>query len=264
MGITDIISNVANSAAYNKYEEKLEREVLDAGNIPDHIAIIMDGNRRYAEEVMKTSPREGHIKGKDKLEEVLEWCLKTNVRILTVYAFSTENFSRSEDEVLFLMDLMKESLEHFADDPHIHENRVKLKVIGDTEMLSEDFMDIIRYAEDKTKDYDSFQLNMAIAYGGRQEIVSAVRELAQKVKDGELQVEDIDEKMISGHMYTSKIPDPDLVLRTSGEIRVSNFLLWQMAYSELYFTDIYWPGFRYIDFLRAIRSYQQRTKRHGI
>ncbi|MFA5452669.1 MAG: polyprenyl diphosphate synthase [Candidatus Methanomethylophilaceae archaeon] len=259
MGISDIIT----STAYNKYEDKLEKEVLE-GRIPQHIAIIMDGNRRYAEEVMKSDASEGHIKGKEKLEEVVNWCYKAKVRMLTVYAFSTENFSRSDEEVDFLLNMIKDSLMEFADDPRIHGHKVRLKVIGDRDMLSPEFMKAVDYAEEKTKDYSDFGLNMAIAYGGRQEIISAVKEIAQKVKDGEMNVEDIDEKAFSLHMYTSDTPDPDLVLRTSGEIRVSNFLLWQMAYSELYFTDIYWPGFRYIDFLRAIRSYQQRMRRFGV
>ena len=150
-----------------------------------------------------------------------------------------------------------------ADDPRIHENRVRLRVIGDRDLIPESMIKAIERAEDLTRDYDGYFFNMAIAYGGRQEIVSAVKEIAARVRDGDLDVEDIDETMVSGHLYTSDQPDPDLILRTSGELRLSNFLLWQLAYSELYFADVYWPSFRYIDLLRAIRSFQQRARRYG-
>ena len=136
-------------------------------------------------------------------------------------------------------------------------------MIGDKSIIPDDLREAVEYAENKTKDYGEYHFNVAVAYGGRQEIINAVKRVAQQVKDGEIDVDDITEESISVNMYTSDDPDPDLVLRTSGEFRLSNFLIWQMAYSELYFTDIYWPGFRYIDFLRAIRSYQQRNRRYG-
>ncbi|MGI5964812.1 MAG: polyprenyl diphosphate synthase [Candidatus Methanomethylophilaceae archaeon] len=255
------LSRILSNKAYSTYESRLKKEVID-GPIPNHIAIIMDGNRRYAEERGETA-KEGHNLGKDKLEEVLDWCVDTGVKILTVYAFSTENFKRSQDEVDHIMGLLKMSLVEMADSQKVRDNRVRIKVMGDMDMLPDDVVEAIRYSEEKTKDYSDYFFNMAIAYGGRQEIVSAVKKVAQKVLDGELEVEDINEDTFSFHMYNSDMPDPDLVLRTSGEIRISNFLLWQMAYSELYFTDVYWPGFRYIDFLRAIRTYQQRARRYG-
>ena len=256
------IPGIFTNKAYSKYEDKLETEVLQ-GNIPEHIAIIMDGNRRYAAEVLKADEKEGHIKGKDKLEEVLEWCYKVKVKTLSVYAFSTENFSREEEEVSFLFDLMEETIMHFADDEKTHKNRVRLRIIGEKDLFPDGFKNAVAYAEERTKDYSDFSLNIAVAYGGRQEIVKAVKEIAKDVLDGKMDVKDIDELAISRHMYTYEMPDPDLMLRTSGELRISNFLLWQMAYSELYFADVYWPGFRYIDFLRAIRSYQQRKRRYG-
>jgi tritrans,polycis-undecaprenyl-diphosphate synthase [geranylgeranyl-diphosphate specific] len=256
--LTDIIKG----QAYGQYELKLEREVRQ-GKIPKHVAVIMDGNRRYAEETLHADAKQGHMKGKDKLEELLEWCMEIGVKVLTVYAFSTENFSRKEDEVGFLMDLLEKSLYLFADDERIHKNRVKLKVIGDISMIPDSVAEAVRYAEKKTSEYSDFHLNMAIAYSGRQEIKDAIRSIAKKIKTGEIEIEDIDETLISGHMYSPGVPDPDLVLRTSGELRVSNFLLWQLAYSELYFSDVYWPGFRKMDFLRAIRSYQQRSRRFG-
>ena len=257
------ISDLIKDQAYSRYEQRLEREVRQ-GKIPGHVAVIMDGNRRYAKEVLKADDaNQGHIKGKEKLEEMLDWCLELGVKVLTVYAFSTENFSRKEDEVHFLMDLLERTLITFADDERIHKNHVRLKVIGDMSMVPDKVADAVRYAEEKTSAYSNFNLNMAIAYSGRQEIVDAIKTVAKKVKDNELQIDDINESLISGHMYSPGLPDPDLVLRTSGELRVSNFLLWQLAYSELYFTDIYWPGFRKMDFMRAIRSYQQRTRRFG-
>ena len=242
-------------------EEQLEQEVI-TGPMPNHIAIIMDGNRRYAKE-LGLETREGHIAGKDKIRDVLNWCLKLGVKNLTVYAFSTENFNREESEVNFLMELIEKAMREMADDPKVTEYRVKIQALGEKELLPEALVDAIQYAEEKTKDFGDYTFSMAIAYGGRQEIVSAFRDIAEKVKEGEISVDDINEEMVSQYLYTTGMPDPDLVLRTSGELRISNFLLWQMAYSELYFTDVYWPSFRYIDLLRAIRSYQQRARRYG-
>ncbi|MGE4577666.1 MAG: polyprenyl diphosphate synthase [Candidatus Methanomethylophilaceae archaeon] len=255
------ISSILTNKAYSTYEAKLRKEVL-AGPVPKHVAIIMDGNRRYAEERGETK-EEGHRLGSEKLEEVLNWCVDDGVRFLTVYAFSTENFNREKEEVEFLMELLRQSLIKFAESPRVHEKKIRLRVLGDVTMLPDHVREAADYADESTKDYSDYHFNMAIAYGGRQEIIAAVKSVAQKVADGKIKVEDIDENMLSEHMYTSDTPDPDLVLRTSGEIRISNFLLWQLAYSELYFTDVYWPGFRYIDFLRAIRTYQQRGRRYG-
>ena len=263
MGLTNSISDRLTNTAYSTYESKLEKEVF-AHPVPKHVAIIMDGNRRYAREVLKAeNTNKGHEMGKDKLKEVLEWCIKADVRVLTVYAFSTENFSREEEEVDFLLKLIKEMMFSLGDDDRIHKNKVRVKMIGDRGIIPDDLREAVDYAESRTKDYSDYHFNVAVAYGGRQEIISAVKRVAQMVKDGEMDVDDITEDSISVNMYTSDDPDPDLVLRTSGEFRLSNFLIWQMAYSELYFTDIYWPGFRYIDFLRAIRSYQQRNRRYG-
>ncbi|MBQ2762837.1 MAG: di-trans,poly-cis-decaprenylcistransferase [Candidatus Methanomethylophilaceae archaeon] len=257
MTISERISN----KGYEIYQDMLEKEVLE-GPIPSHIAIIMDGNRRYAKEHGK-DVREGHLEGKERIRDVLNWCMKAGVRTLTVYAFSTENFNREEGEVEFLLNLIESSLKELSEDPQVIQNRVRLKVIGERDLIPPDMMETILAVEEKTKDFEKYQFNMAIAYGGRQEIVGAVKEIAERVKAGELDIESIDEDLISKYMYTSDISDPELILRTSGELRLSNFLLWQLAYSELYFTDVYWPSFRYIDFLRAIRSYQQRSRRFG-
>ena len=247
--------------AYKAYEKKLLKMVKE-GKIPQHVGIIMDGNRRFARE-LDMKPTEGHSKGRDKLEEVIEWCRELGIKILTVYAFSTENFNRSREEVLELMRLFVENLKKAADDERVHKNGIRIRVIGQRELLPEDVQEAIRYAEERTKDFSNFYFNIAIAYGGREEIIKAIKEIAQEVKEGKLEVEEIDEDVVKAHLYTADLPDPDLILRTSGEERISNFLLWQSAYSEFYFTDIYWPTFRKIDFLRAIRSYQLRQRRFG-
>jgi tritrans,polycis-undecaprenyl-diphosphate synthase [geranylgeranyl-diphosphate specific] len=255
------ISKVIANTAYQTYERRLQREVLE-DDVPHHVAIIMDGNRRFARE-FGLAPNEGHVKGKEKLEEVMEWCLDLGIKVLTVYAFSTENMLRQADEVKCLMDLFEENFLKLAKDERIHKHHIRLTVIGQIDLLPENVQQAIRTALDATKDYDSYYYNIALAYGSRQEIVQAIRNIAEDVQQGKLTIDGIDEGTVSSYMYTAQFPDPDLVLRTSGEERVSNFLLWQLAYSELYFTDVYWPGFRKVDFLRAIRTYQQRKRRFG-
>jgi tritrans,polycis-undecaprenyl-diphosphate synthase [geranylgeranyl-diphosphate specific] len=255
------ISRVIANTAYQTYEKRLHREVLEEP-VPRHIAIIMDGNRRFARE-FGLRPVEGHVKGKDKLEEVMDWCLDLGIRVLTVYAFSTENLTRDVDEVEYLMTMFEENFYKLGDDERIHRYGIKLTVLGQRDLLPPQVQEAIRYAEGKTASYSNYYYNIAIAYGSRQEIVQAIKGIAQEVLEGKLRMEDIDEGVVSRFLYTANLPDPDLILRTSGEERVSNFLLWQLAYSELYFTDVYWPGFRKVDFLRAVRSYQLRQRRFG-
>ena len=249
MTVPDIVSK----QVYSTYEHKLDKAVR-SGPIPQHIGIIMDGNRRYAKEFLDSDIDEGHRLGEKKIESVMDWCLDLGVKYVTLYAFSSENFKRDREEVDFL---------EMADNPKIHKNRVAIRAIGKLEALPENVCKAIEYAYEKTKGYSDFTISICLAYGGRQEIVEAVKEIAAKIESGNMSVDEITESVISSHLYTGDMPDPDLILRTSGEIRVSNFLLWQLAYSELYFTDIYWPGFRRIDLLRAIRSYQQRKRRYG-
>ncbi|MEE9150738.1 MAG: polyprenyl diphosphate synthase [Thermoplasmata archaeon] len=255
--ITQVLSNVA----YQAYEKKLLKEVLE-GPIPKHVAIIMDGNRRFARE-LGIDPIEGHLKGKDKLEEVTDWCLEVGVKILTVFAFSTENLKRKTEEIDRLMTMFAENFRRAGDDERAHKHGIRVKAIGQKNLLPKEVQDAITYAEEKTKDYNNYFFNIAVAYGSREEILQAIRNIADDVKNGKLDSKNIDEKVFSSYLYTADLPDPDLVLRTSGEERISNFLLWQLAYSELYFADIYWPGFRKVDFLRAIRSYQKRKRRFG-
>jgi tritrans,polycis-undecaprenyl-diphosphate synthase [geranylgeranyl-diphosphate specific] len=230
--------------------------------VPKHVAVIMDGNRRYAAELGLLTD-EGHKMGRDKLEEMLNWCLELNIKVLTVYAFSTENIRREPDEVDFLMKLFVENFKMMAEDERVHKHKIRVKVIGNTAMLPNEVQEAIRYAEERTKSYDEYFFNLAIAYGGREEILRAIKDVASKVKNGEMRIDDISEESFSRMLYTSDLPDPDLILRTSGEERISNFLLWQLAYSEFYFSDVYWPGMRKIDFLRAIRDYQRRVRRYG-
>ena len=230
--------------------------------VPRHVAIIMDGNRRFASQ-MGMDPLTGHAVGRDKLEEIVNWCLDIGIRVLTVFAFSTENLKRSPREVEALMRLFVENFRKAGDDERAHKNKIRIRAIGQISMLPTDVQDAIRYAEERTKDYDQYFFNLAIAYGGREEILQAIRGIASKVKEGKMKIEDISEESFSKMLYTSDLPDPDLILRTSGEERISNFLLWQLAYSELYFADVYWPGMRRIDFLRAIRDYQRRVRRYG-
>lgn len=230
--------------------------------IPAHIGIIMDGNRRFAES-MGEPPVKGHEFGRDTLERVLDWCLEVGVKHLTVYAFSTENFARNPLEVKRLMELFEENFLKMAEDARVHKNRINIRAIGQIDKLPKRVREAIRVAEERTRAYDDYFYTIAVAYGGRQEILDAVRAISVDVKEGRLRPSDIDERLLSKYLYTKHLPDPDLILRTSGEERISNFLLWQMAYSELYFTDVYWPGFRRVDFLRAIRTYQLRQRRHG-
>ena len=242
-------------------EKRLEEKVLSLP-LPQHVAIIMDGNRRYAKS-LGLSEEEGYLMGREKLKELLEWCFDLGIKVLTVYAFSTENFKRSKKEVETLFRLCKQAIEEATKDERIHKNRVRVNVIGRLDLLPEEIRNAARELMEKTKDYNDYIFNVALAYGGRQEIVDAIKGIAKDVKEGKLDLEDINEKTVSSYLYTKDIPDPDLILRTSGEERISNFLLWQLAYSELYFADVYWPAFKKEDFLRAILTYQQRKRRFG-
>ena len=250
------------SPVYKIYEKRLERQIRK-GVVPTHLAVIMDGNRRYAED-LGILPHEGHIEGKSTLENLSDWCRNLDIKHLTVYAFSLENFDRDEKELGPLMDLFEDSFRNAGDDPRVHDNKVRVRAIGHREMLPDKVVKAIEYAESKTKDYNDFNYNLAVAYGGRQELVRSMEKIAKKVKNGEIEPSDIDTQLISSNLYTSGLPDPDLILRTSCEERISNFLLWQLAYSELYFADVFWPDMRKIDFLRAIRSFQKRKRRLGL
>lgn len=245
--------------------ETTERQLLElvkAGPLPRHLAIIMDGNRRFAAD-HGLLIEVGHVRGKDKLEELLNWCLESKIRILTVYALSTENFRRSAHELTALMDLFARSFHEIANDPRVHSHRIRVRAIGQIDLLPAPVRDAITEAEKATEGYTDYLYNVAIAYGGREEIVDAIRTIAEEVAAGHVEPRQIDSAMVSSHLYTADLPDPDLVFRTSGEERISNFLLWQSAYSELYFSDVMWPGLTKVDFLKAIRAFQTRQRRYG-
>ncbi len=246
---------------YRLYRWRLERNVK-RGPLPKHIGLILDGNRRFGRALGLTS-REAHESGASKLEQVLDWCWNLGIRIVTVYAFSAENFKRSNREVIELMGMFEQKFREVAKDERTHQHKIRVRAIGKTEILPESVREAIAIAEKATEGYSEYQLNVAVGYGGRLEIVEACRKIAGKVSQGMLDSSQIDEDMIRAHLYTNGIPDPDLIVRTSGEERLSGFLLWQSAYSELYFCESYWPQFREIDFLRAIRTFQQRERRFG-
>lgn len=248
---------------YRIYEWKIIRK-LSPENMPKHVALIMDGNRRYSKRIGDSSVLLGHERGVDTLEKVLDWSIELGINIITVYAFSIENFKRSEDEVKGLMELFEVNFRRLAEDPKIHRNKVKIKSVGKIDILPQEVIDAIKYAEDNTKQYTERLVNIAIGYDGRLEIVDTAKKLAQDVKDGKIEPEDITEELFDQSLYTAGIEDPNLVMRTSGEERLSGFLLWQSSYSELYFCDTLWPELRKVDFLRALRSYQERERRFGI
>ncbi len=255
------ISNRLGDIASGVYERLLLEEI-EKHPKPLHVGIITDGNRRFAREI-GMDPNDGHVRGKDKLEEVLQWCLDVGIKIVTVYGFSTENFNRNKKEVDFLFKLIDRSLRDLMKDERVRKNGIKVKVIGEIQRLPQYLVKTIRETESFTSGFKNFRLNIALGYGGREEIINGIRRLAQDVLEGKVEIQDITEESFRNYLYDSSLPDPDLILRTSGEERVSNFLLWQSAYSELYFSDVNWPEFRRLDFLRAIYSYQSRERRFG-
>ncbi|MDD1775588.1 MAG: polyprenyl diphosphate synthase [Methanobacterium sp.] len=248
---------------YALYEWYISRN-LRSENMPRHVAIIMDGNRRFSRIQGDMDPIEGHKKGVSTLEKVLDWCVDLGIEIVTIYAFSIENFNRPPQEVGGLMELFKHNFESIAQNKRIHRNEVKLKAVGKLELLPEDVREAIKIAEESTSKYSKRQVNIAIGYDGRLEIVDAIKKLAYQVEDGKINPEEIDETMVNENLYTAGLADPNLIIRTSGEERLSGFLLWQSSYSELYFCDSLWPQLRKVDFLRALRDYQQRERRFGI
>ena len=248
---------------YKIYEKRLLNE-LDPARMPKHVAIIMDGNRRYTRVQGNMEVTRGHELGVDTLEKVLDWSIDLGIEIVTAYAFSTENFNRSEKEVKGLMDLFVKNFKRIVNHEKIHRNKVRVKVVGRIDLLPDDVREAIKEAEDATKDYHDRLFNLAIGYDGRLEIVDAVKKIYQKIEAGELSIDDVDEKLINDNLYTEGLADPNLIIRTSGEERLSGFLLWQSSYSELYFCDSLWPELRKIDYLRAIRDYQARDRRFGL
>ncbi len=234
---------------------------LDVAAVPAHVAIIMDGNGRWASK--RGMPRSlGHKAGARSVRETIATALELGIRYLTIFSFSSENWRRPADEVDGLMELFVEVLSHEVD--NLIEHGVQVKVIGSARGVPAGTMAAFRSAEERTRGCSTMTLIVALNYGGRMEIVEAVRAIASKVRDGALDADGINEDVFSAHLYTEGIPDPDLLIRTSGEYRLSNFLLWQMAYTEFYFTDILWPDFREEQLIEAISGYQKRERRFGL
>ena len=225
-----------------------------------HVAVIMDGNRRWAKERLLPSAI-GHQKGVAALKTILKSCHSFNVEYLTVYAFSTENWNRPEEEVNFLMGLLAKTIGNELNE--LHENKVRIKFIGDIDQLNPSLKEILVNAENHTKDNTGVKLQIAFNYGSRMELVNSFKAIAQKVANKEITPEDITEEMVANNLYTSNIPDPDLLIRTGGEMRISNYLLWQLAYSEIYITEQYWPEFGEQSLADAIVEFKNRNRRFG-
>jgi len=248
---------------YQLYEWHISRN-LNPERMPKHIAIIMDGNRRFSKIQGNLNVITGHEIGVDTLEKVLDWSIDLGIEIVTAYAFSTENFNRPKGEVEGLMDLFVKNFKRIVEHEKIHKNEVKVKVVGRIDLLPENVREAIYEAEESTKHYNKKLFNLAIGYDGRLEIIDAIKKIVQEIKSGQISEDDIDEDLVNRNLYTKGLEDPNLIIRTSGEERLSGFLLWQSSYSELYFCDSLWPALRKTDFLRAIRSYQERERRFGI
>ena len=229
-------------------------------NFPNHIAIIMDGNRRWARE-KKLPIKLGHKTGADTLEKITKYANKIGVKYLTVYAFSTENWNRSEEEVSALMMLLKSYIDDFSKRADLE--NIKINVIGDLARLSESLQKSIKKCVERTINNTGLVLNIAFNYGGRAEMIKATKEIAEDVKNGKITADDITEEVIESHLYTANMQDPDLMIRTSGELRTSGFLLWQMSYTEFLFMDKYWPDFSESDLDFAIEEYQKRNRKFG-
>ena len=251
---------------YRIYESRLLREV-ERRPMPRHIGIILDGNRRHARQQRFCKPHEIYELGAEKLDDILDWCAELSIPAVTLWVFSTNNFNRSPAEVSSILGAIEAKVAKLVHDPLLHQKRVRVQTIGRLDVLPETVAAALRAAELATAQYDAMILTIAVAYGGREEIVDAVRELIKAQTQAGASCSDLIDSItpeaIARHLYAADLPDPDLIIRTSGEIRLSGFLLWQSVNSEFYFTDVLWPAFRRIDFLRAVRAYQARNRRLG-
>lgn len=254
---------MAENILYRLYEWYITRGLVPE-KMPKHVAIIMDGNRRYSKLQGNIDVVKGHEIGVDTLEKVLDWSIELGIEIITVYAFSTENFNRPEHEVEGLMKLFIKNFKRLVDHEKIHRNEVKVKVVGRTDLIPESVREAIQEAEDATAHYKKRLFNIAIGYDGRLEIIDSFKKIIADVQAGKITIDDVDEDLVSKNLYTEGLADPNLIIRTSGEERLSGFLLWQSSYSELYFCETLWPELRKVDFIRAIRSYQARDRRFGV
>jgi len=246
---------------YVEEETELKQRILDNGNIPVHVAIIMDGNGRWAK-ARNLSRIRGHEEGVRSVRAVVEACGELGVEILTLYTFSKENWRRPKTEISGLWRLLIQTVRREV--PELKKKNVRLNVIGVRDDLPRFVNEGINYAINQLKDNTGLLVNLALSYSSRLEITQAVQKIAWNIVNGEINPEEIDEEMISDNLYTSNLPDPDLVIRTSGEQRISNFLLWQIAYSEFYISSVLWPDFRKKEFYQTVLAYQQRERRFGM
>ncbi len=265
-GAWQLVKDLIKRPFYSFYLRRL-RAKSHGWKRPGHLGFIMDGNRRFARQAGFASALAGHRMGAEKLHEVLRWCHDARVPVVTVWCFSLENFQRSTQEVEDLLGLFEDKTREMANGGQVHEHQIRVRFIGRLELLPESLRREIRRVEEATSGYDRLQLNIAMAYGGREEIADAFRRRIKAGLDAGKTVDDVLERLdadsIGPYLYTSGQPEPDLILRTSGEVRLSGFLLWQSAHSEFYFSDTNWPAFREIDFLRALRAYDLRQRRYG-
>lgn len=242
-------------------DKEVQDELKKSGEIPRHIAIIMDGNGRWAKSLGKTRVF-GHRQGVTSVRDTVEACGQIGVKYLTLYTFSTENWKRPKDEVTILMKLLIKSLKNETD--RLHENNVRLIATGNLNKLPDVVYKELQDAMEKTKNNKLMTLNLALSYSGRWDIVNAVKNIAADLKKDVIKTTDISEKLLSDYLVTGGIPDPDLMIRTGGEYRISNFLLWQLAYTEIYIDDVFWPEFRRQHLYKAIREFQKRERRFGL
>ncbi|PIS27727.1 MAG: hypothetical protein COT43_08915 [Candidatus Marinimicrobia bacterium CG08_land_8_20_14_0_20_45_22] len=241
--------------------DQLRERIVKGGRLPRHIAIIMDGNGRWAKQ--KGLPRvAGHNEGINSVREITRECGKLGIQVLTLYTFSIENWSRPMSEVSALMKLLLKTIQNEIEE--LHRNNVKLTLIGHLQDLPKGPYRGLLSGVEKTKNNTGLNLNLALSYGSRAEILDSTRSIAQKVLQGEIKIDEIDDNLFSDHLYTAGKPDPDLLIRTSGEFRISNFLLWQLAYTEIYVTPVFWPAFRSRELFAAIADYQKRERRFGM
>ena len=260
------VKAMARPAAYALYERRLAEQVSRRPP-PRHIGFVLDGNRRYAVREGLTHASEAYQLGAQKLDQVIEWCIALAIPAVTLWVCSTENLTRPADQVAGILAAVEDKMRALAKDPHIHSHRIRVQAIGRIELLPPATQAAIRAAEQATAGYDGMLLSIAVAYGGREEIADAVRAMLRSADQrGETLAElaqTVSPDAIARHLYLAAAPEPDLIIRTSGEVRLSGFLLWHSANSEFYFCDVLWPAFRRIDFLRAVRSFQERSRRFG-
>jgi short-chain Z-isoprenyl diphosphate synthase len=251
---------------YRVYERRLAAEI-DLGALPRHVGVILDGNRRYALERGMIDPNLGHLAGARKIDEFLDWCWELGIPYVTLWLLSTDNLDRSEAEVAGLLRIIEQTVTRIASHPNAAERGLRVVAVGALDLLPAETRAVLKEAEEATAHHEGAVVHVAVGYGGRREITDAFRSLlVERAAEG-ASLEDVAAQLspddIGEHLYLNGAPDPDLIIRTSGELRLSGFLLWQSAHSEYYFCDPYWPDFRRIDFLRALREYQRRRRRFG-